>query len=118
MKARQLRDLSSDELERKLHDTRQELFNLRFQAATLLGRIYRERGLLPRAIEWFEHAAEAAAPTATESHLLLYELADALESSGEVARALAICLDLQAEAGDFKDLSARIDRLAKVQTRG
>ena len=34
MKARQLRDLSNDELERKLHETRQELFNLRFQAAT------------------------------------------------------------------------------------
>jgi large subunit ribosomal protein L29 len=34
LKARQLRDLSNDELERKLHDTRQELFNLRFQAAT------------------------------------------------------------------------------------
>jgi large subunit ribosomal protein L29 len=34
LKARQLRDLSDDELERKLHDTRQELFNLRFQAAT------------------------------------------------------------------------------------
>jgi large subunit ribosomal protein L29 len=34
LKARQLRDLSSDELERKLHETRQELFNLRFQAAT------------------------------------------------------------------------------------
>ena len=34
MKARQLRDLSNGELERKLHETRQELFNLRFQAAT------------------------------------------------------------------------------------
>jgi large subunit ribosomal protein L29 len=34
LKARQLRDLSSEELERKLHETRQELFNLRFQAAT------------------------------------------------------------------------------------
>ena len=34
MKARQLRDLSNDELERKLAETRQELFNLRFQAAT------------------------------------------------------------------------------------
>ena len=34
MKARQLRDLSDDELQRKLHETRQELFNLRFQAAT------------------------------------------------------------------------------------
>jgi large subunit ribosomal protein L29 len=34
LKARQLRDLSSEELERRLHETRQELFNLRFQAAT------------------------------------------------------------------------------------
>jgi large subunit ribosomal protein L29 len=29
-----LRDLSDDELARKLHETRQELFNLRFQSAT------------------------------------------------------------------------------------
>jgi len=34
MRARQLRDLSDDELQQKLADTRQELFNLRFQAAT------------------------------------------------------------------------------------
>ena len=34
MRARQLRDLTDDELERKLHETRQELFNLRFQSAT------------------------------------------------------------------------------------
>ena len=34
MKARQLRDLSNDELERKLAETRQELFNLRFQGVT------------------------------------------------------------------------------------
>jgi large subunit ribosomal protein L29 len=34
MKARQLRDMSDDELSNKLADTRQELFNLRFQAAT------------------------------------------------------------------------------------
>ena len=34
MRARQLRDLTDDELQQKLADTRQELFNLRFQAAT------------------------------------------------------------------------------------
>jgi large subunit ribosomal protein L29 len=34
MRARELRDLSDDALEQKLADTRQELFNLRFQAAT------------------------------------------------------------------------------------
>ena len=34
MRARDLRDLTDDELTNKLADTRQELFNLRFQAAT------------------------------------------------------------------------------------
>lgn len=34
MKARQLRDLTDEELVKKLAETRQELFNLRFQSAT------------------------------------------------------------------------------------
>jgi large subunit ribosomal protein L29 len=34
LRPKDLRDLSDDELARKLHETRQELFNLRFQSAT------------------------------------------------------------------------------------
>ncbi len=34
MRAKQLRDLSDEELERALSERRQELFNLRFQSAT------------------------------------------------------------------------------------
>ena len=34
MRPRDLRDLSDEELEEKLHERRQELFNLRFQSAT------------------------------------------------------------------------------------
>ena len=34
MRPRQLRDLSDDELQNRLAETRQELFNLRFQPAT------------------------------------------------------------------------------------
>jgi large subunit ribosomal protein L29 len=34
MKAKQLRDMTDEELERTLADRRQELFNLRFQSAT------------------------------------------------------------------------------------
>jgi large subunit ribosomal protein L29 len=33
-RAKELRNLNDEELDRKLHDTRQELFNLRFQSAT------------------------------------------------------------------------------------
>jgi large subunit ribosomal protein L29 len=34
LRPRDLRHLSDDELEEKLHERRQELFNLRFQSAT------------------------------------------------------------------------------------
>ena len=34
MKAKELRDLSDEELAKRLADTRADLFNLRFQAAT------------------------------------------------------------------------------------
>jgi len=34
LKARDLRDMTDDELENALHDRRQELFNLRFQSVT------------------------------------------------------------------------------------
>ena len=90
----------------------------RFQAATLIGRTHRGRGHLPEAIEWFERAAQVPAPSEDEGHMLMYELADALESTGEVARALAICIELQANAPEFRDVAARVDRLNKVQARG
>jgi tetratricopeptide (TPR) repeat protein len=90
----------------------------RFQAATLIGRTHRGRGHVPEAIEWFERAAQVPAPSEDEGHMLMYELADALESTGEVARALAICIELQANAPEFRDVAARVDRLNKVQARG
>ena len=34
MRARDLRDMTDDELENALHDRRQQLFNLRFQSVT------------------------------------------------------------------------------------
>ncbi len=91
---------------------------LRFGTSWLIARLYRERDLMPQALEWLERAAQAPAPTNDESHQLLFELADGLEKTGEVARALAICLELQADAGEYKDVSKRIDRLTKVQAGG
>jgi len=90
----------------------------RFEAAALLGRLYRDHGEINDAIEWFERAAEATVPTPEEGHALLYDLGLALEDAGETARALAVLLELQANAGEYRDVSDRADRLARVQTGG
>jgi len=87
----------------------------RFQASVYAARIYRERDQLAKAIEWFERATQAPAPTTDDGFELLYELADALEATGESARALAVCLEILADAGDFRDVKARADRLSKAQ---
>jgi tetratricopeptide (TPR) repeat protein len=88
---------------------------LRFEAASLLGRIHQKRGNVPQAAHWLERASEAPAPSADESMALQYDLGTMLEANGEPARALAIFLELQAEAGDYHDVAAHIDRLSRLQ---
>lgn len=90
----------------------------RFEAAAALGRVYQKRGEHALAIEWLERAAEVPAPTADEGRQLLYDLGALLDDAGETARALAVFLELQADAGDYRDVPDRIDRLARVQTGG
>jgi hypothetical protein len=88
---------------------------LRFSAAWLIARLYRDRSQMPQALEWLERAAQAPAPNVADGHQLLFELADGLEKAGEGARALAVLLELQADAGAYRDIDERIDRLTKVQ---
>jgi tetratricopeptide (TPR) repeat protein len=91
---------------------------LRFESASMLARIYLKQNAPTQAVEWFERAAEAPAPNPDAGRALLYELAETLESQGETARALAVFLELQADAGDYRDVSARLERLTRVQMRG
>ncbi len=90
----------------------------RFEAAAMLGRLYKEHGEITDAIEWLERAAEATVPSPDEGQALLYDLGLALEDAGETARALAVFLELQATAGEYRDVGDRVDRLARVQTGG
>jgi tetratricopeptide (TPR) repeat protein len=89
---------------------------LRFQAAAALAHLYQQRQERHQAVEWLEQAVQSPPPSAGEAHALFYELADTLESMGECERALAVCLELQSEAGDYRDVPQRIRRL--TQARG
>ena len=90
----------------------------RFRAAAALGRLLMQEARVPEAIEWFERATEAPAPDAGASHALLYDLGDALERHGETMRALAIFMELNAEAGDYRGIAARVERLARAGIGG
>jgi tetratricopeptide (TPR) repeat protein len=90
----------------------------RFEAASQLGRIYKDRGETATAIEWLERAAEAPAPSEEDSRALLYDLGLMVEASGDTARALAVFLELQSEADDYRDVGERVERLARVETGG
>lgn len=89
---------------------------LRFRAAAVAARTYRQRGDGRTAVEWFERAAEAPAPGPEAGCALLYDLADTLEGLGEDARALANFLELRTEAGEYRDVTARIRRLSAART--
>jgi tetratricopeptide (TPR) repeat protein len=92
--------------------------NFRFEAAGALGRLARERGDLVRAVDWFEQAAEVPPPSVEEGRALLYDLGATLESAGESARALAVFLELQADADSYRDVAVRVARLARSETGG
>lgn len=86
----------------------------RFRAGAMLAKAYLDAGDRAHAIDWYERAAEAPCPAPEAQHALLYDLASVLEAEGESARALAVLLELQSEAGDYRDVSVRLEQL-KVQ---
>jgi tetratricopeptide (TPR) repeat protein len=90
----------------------------RFDAASMLGRLYLERKDATHAIEWLERAAEAPAPTPDAGRALLYDLAKILEAVGEHSRALAVFVELESESGGYRDVAGQIERLSKAQARG
>lgn len=91
---------------------------LRFATSWLIARLYRDRDMMPETLEWLDRASQAPTSNTEDAHQVLYELAEALEKTGEVARALAVCMELESDAAGYRDVAERIDRLTKVQTEG
>jgi tetratricopeptide (TPR) repeat protein len=110
--------LLADDVEGAIADlqaaAREPLF--RFGACAQLGRLFVDRGQLVPAVEWLERAAETPAPTPGEGHAVLYDLAAALERLGEAERALAVLIELEADAGGYRDVAAWVQRLARPRS--
>lgn len=92
--------------------------SFRFRASAALARLLRDEDRLAEAIEWFERASEAPAPDRESGLALLYDLGDTLERHGEGMRAMAIFMELNAEAADYRGVAARIDRLERAEIGG
>ena len=92
--------------------------SFRFEASALLARLQRERGDTLGALAWLERAAETPAPGIEEGRALLYDLATLVEETGDTARAFAMFLDLQSDAGDYRDVPRRLERLARTEAGG
>jgi tetratricopeptide (TPR) repeat protein len=90
----------------------------RFRCAVMLAQLYRDIGDIPRAIEWYERGAEVPPASPEDGARLLYDLGDLLETMGENGRALAVFMEIEAEAPGFLDVTARISRLSPDQVEG
>jgi tetratricopeptide (TPR) repeat protein len=90
----------------------------RFAAASRLARAYQARRQFSEAIDWLGHALDAPALQDEDRYETLLQLSTLLEQQGETARALAACLELQAHAGAYRDVDARIARLTRAQAGG
>ena len=90
----------------------------RFEAAAMLARLSLASGRVDAAIDWFERAAEAPAPSLDACRRLLYDFGDTLETAGETARALAVFVELKAESGTYRDVARRVERLTRGRAGG
>ena len=61
---------------------------------------------------------DAPATSAQERFETLFKLAELLELSGEREGALALFLELQVDAGEFRDVTRRISRLSRTEGGG
>jgi len=87
---------------------------LQFMASAQLGRLLLRLGRTRDGIEWLERATQAATFVREQRLDVLYELADALERSGEPARALDVFADLDFDAASHRDVPERMAALRRA----
>jgi tetratricopeptide (TPR) repeat protein len=81
------------------------------ECSSMLGICFLEKGMPKLAVKWFEKGLQAPGRTEDEYQALRYDLANALEQSGEVERARAIFTELYGQDSTFRDVAERVRQL-------
>jgi len=84
-----------------------------FQCANLLGHCFLEKQMPKAAAQWFMRDLEVADLTDEEKHAIYYDLGNALETHGELEKAVGYFEQLYAENVDYRDVSLRLQNLQK-----
>ncbi len=78
------------------------------ECASMLGICFIEKGMPKLAVKWFEKGLQSPGRTDAEYVGLRYDLASALEASGENARALEIFTELYGQDAGFRDVAEKV----------
>jgi hypothetical protein len=74
----------------------------------MLGICFMEKGMPKLAVKWFEKGLAAPGRGEEEYQGLRYDLAIALEASGETDRALGMFTELYGQDANFRDVAAKV----------
>ena len=81
------------------------------ECSSMLGICFVEKGMPKLAVKWFEKGLQAPGRSEDEYQALRYDLANALEQSGEVERARSLFQELYGQDAKFRDVADRVRQL-------
>ena len=81
------------------------------ECASMLGICFIEKGMPKLAVKWLDKGLSAPGRTDEEYQGLRYDLASALEQSGETERALALFTELYGQDTTFRDVAEKVRQL-------
>jgi tetratricopeptide (TPR) repeat protein len=81
------------------------------ECTSMLGMCFVEKGMPKLAVKWFEKGLAAPGRADDEYKGIRYDLADALEQSGELQQALSAFEEVFGQDASFRDVGERIERL-------
>ena len=81
------------------------------ECSSMLGICFMEKGLPKLAVKWFEKGLKAPGRDDEEYQGLRYDLAMALEASGDRDKALSLFTDLYGQDANFRDVASKVREL-------